>query len=210
MKLFLASSLDGTAELLQETLSIPLKGARVLFSANAADKHKGDKWWVASDREAFVRLGCEIVDVDLRSTPGEQLKERLDNVQILHFCGGSVLYLISLIKEKQLDSVIKDYVKSEKIIYTGTSAGSMIAADDLALCVHDPEELDYIDVKKVKDFKGLGLVKFLILPHCNNQGFVEANKKMVENMAKENQPLIFIYDNQAVYVENDDFKVVTK
>ncbi len=210
MKLFLASSFDQTASLLKKKLNNKVKGKKVIFIANASDTHKGDTWWVRIDREAFIKLGCKTIDVDLRSVSKTDFDKLLKTSDIVHFCGGSVLYLINLLKEKGFDKLVIDLVKKGKIIYTGTSAGSMIPAKDLKLSYYDPEEKEYIDVEKMKDFSGLGLVNFLIIPHTNNKDFTKGNVEMVKFLPKFSQPLIFIYDNQAVWVEDDKFEILSK
>ena len=82
----------------------------------------------------------------------------------------------------------------------------MIVAEDLSLCAFDPEEKEY--VKKIKNYSGLGLVNFLIMPHAGNDGFVEGNKDMVEKLVKYKQPLLFIYDDQVVWVENRKVEIL--
>ena len=116
---------------------------------------------------------------------------------------------MSVIRNGGFEGVIKKYVSEGKIIYTGSSAGSMVVARDLTLSKYDQEELEYIDVEKFKNFSGMNLVNFLILPHCGNKDFVESNIAMVEKMPDVDQPLLFIYDNQAVFVEDDSFKIVS-
>jgi len=208
MKLFLASSLDKTIDLLKTHL--PKTASRVVFIANAADRYKGDKWWVESDRKAFEKIGCILLPVDIKEMTSEKFSELLDQADIIHFCGGSVLYLMGLIKEKGLGSLITSFVKKGGL-YTGTSAGSMIAASDLKLCVADPEEKEYMDVNTVTDYSGLGLVDFLIIPHCNNADFVAGNKEMVELMPKNSKPLplIWIYDSEVVLVDEGKFEILT-
>jgi len=206
MKLFLASSLDKSASLLQEKLSGSLKNKKVLFIANAADNHTGDKWWIQSDRETFKKLDCEVTDIDLRSISKDNFANNIKESDILHFCGGSVLYLISLIREKDMQQIIIDAVRDNEILYTGTSAGSMIVAQDLSLSAFDPGE--ETPTENIKDFSGLGLTNFIVWPHTNNKEFAEDNKKIIEKLPDYNQPLIFLYDNQAVWVEDEKFEIL--
>ncbi len=210
MKLFLASSFDQTASLLKKKLDSKIKGKKVIFIANASDTHKGDTWWIKTDRDAFTKLGCKITDVDLRNISKIDFDRLLKTSDIIHFCGGSVIYLICLIKERGFDKLIVDYVKKDKIIYTGTSAGSMIVAEDLEINAYDPEEKEF--VSRMKDNSGLGLVNFLIIPHTNNKDFSRGNTKMVSELPdiKSHQSLVFIYDNQAVWVEDDKFEIFSK
>jgi peptidase E len=207
MKLFLASSFDQSVSLFQKIFGSK-KGRKVIFIANAADNHKGDKWWVKSDRDAFLKLGCKVTDVDLRSITKKDLAKLLKESDIIHFCGGSVIYLICIIKERGFVKLINEAVRKGGVIYTGTSAGSMIVAEDLTINAYDPEEKEF--VARMKDNSGLGLVNFLIIPHTNSKDFAKGNAKMVSELPeiKSSQPLIFIYDGQAVLVDDGKIKLI--
>ena len=204
MELFLASSFDKTANLFSK-LTSP-KGKKVLFIANASDVTEG-KWWVDADREAFKKIGCKIDEIDLRTISKKDLSEKLNNSSFIHFCGGSVLYLISLLKQKGFNKLIIDAIKEGKVIYTSSSAGSMIVAKDLSLCTFDMDEPN--EYKKKENYSGLELVNFLILPHSNNKDFTDANLNMIKELSNFKQPLICLYDDQAIFVENDHFMIIS-
>ncbi|MEX2090589.1 MAG: Type 1 glutamine amidotransferase-like domain-containing protein [Candidatus Paceibacterota bacterium] len=203
MKLFLASSLDKTISLLKQR--IPESAKRVVFVANAADPCD-ERWWVDLDREAFKKHGFKIVEVDLRETDKDQFEQKLKSADILHFCGGSVFYLLSLLKQKDLEGLIVDYVKGDKIIYTGTSAGSIIPSPALDIYKYDTEEGKFY--KNESESKGLGLVSFIILPHCNNQDMTENNKNVIEHAHKYSISLLLLHDNQAVWVEGEKLELL--
>jgi peptidase E len=206
MKLFLASSLDKSISLLNEKIEGSLKNKRVLFIANASDLATEDPWWVHSDRKVFERMNAKPVDVDLRKISIEDFKKELKQSDIVHFCGGSVLYLINIVREGGFEQALKDAVTKDEIVFTGTSAGSMIVANDLSLTRFDPEE-EFVK-NKIKDFSGLKFVNFLIMPHSNNEGFAEGSKTVIENLHKYNEPLLFLYDNQAVWVEDKRIEIL--
>ena len=207
MKLFLSSSTEALS-LLSTKLPKKGKGAKVLFIANAADNISGDHWWVKADRDALIKLGCKINDIDLRNVSKADFTKMINSSDLIHFCGGSTLYLISTIKKVGVHTIISKAVRQGKIIYSGTSAGSMIAADDmkLKLCKYDDEEKEL--VKTMTDYSGLGLVNFLIIPHCNNNDFVESTKNMIGHLPENPAALILINDSQAVWVEDEKFEIV--
>lgn len=206
MKLFLASSLDKTLSLLLPRLSKPPKETRVLFVANAADPFE-DKWWVDLDRQAFIKEGFQLKELDLKETAREAFIEHLDNSDILHICGGSVFYLLALIIRKGIKEDIINFVQTNKIIYTGTSAGSILAALSVHLYLYDEEEFRFTPL--VKDFAGLGFVDFLIFPHSGNPKFIESNKKMIEHLPEYSIPVFLLYDEQAIWVEDGKFELVS-
>jgi len=205
MKLFLASSIDKTLPLLNKLA--PGHGKNVLFVANAADPYTGDKFWVDSDRNAFKKLGYQIHEADLRETTPQQLEKLLKENNILHICGGSVYYLAALLAEKGLDKTVINAIRNETVVYTGTSAGSIIVSKNLKPFSYDQEEKEF--VKKVSDHKGLEIIDFGIVPHCNNPDFINEHQKIIEQMPNDAVPLFFLQDSQAIWVEDDCFKLLT-
>jgi peptidase E len=197
MKLFLASSADKTLQLLGK--QVPDIGKKVLFVANAADPY-ADRFWVDWDRNKFKELGYQLHELDLRETTPEKLKRFLQSNDILHICGGSVYYLVSLIRERHFDNIITQAIRDEAVVYTGTSAGSIIVSDNIRAFSYDEEEREYI--KKVPDHKGLGILNFAIMPHCNNPDFVSEHKKVVEKMAGDPTAIFYIQDHQVIWVKD--------
>lgn len=204
MKLFLTSSIDRTLPLLG-TL-VPELGKSVLFVANAADPYAGDTFWVDRDRDAFKKLDYEIIEIDLREMTPENFASLLQTTDILHICGGSVYYIMHLIRERGFEQVILDAIRNNQIVYTGTSAGSIIVSENLKPFSYDEEELEH--VKKIPDHRGLGIIDFGIVPHCNNGDFIRGHQKIVEQMPNDPEPLLFLQDTQAVWIEDDLMKLL--
>jgi dipeptidase E len=203
MKLFLASSADKTLQLLQDCN--PNVGKGVLFVSNAADPYQ-DRWWVDADRNKFKELGYQVRELDLRSESPETLDQQLQTANILHMCGGSVYYLISLIRDRGLEGVLVQNISAGTVTYTGTSAGSIILSKNVRMFSTEPEEQPY--VAKVPDHKGLGLLNFTIIPHSMNPNYVPEHKKMVEAMPLDPTPLLFINDDQAIYMDGNMMRLV--
>lgn len=206
MTLFLASSLDKTLPLLKPLLQ-GKSATKVAFIANASDHAEGDTWWVNNDRVKFEELGHTVTNVDLRTITTDELSRVLEDSDILHVAGGSVFYLAGLIRQKGFETIIADAIQSGSVIYTGTSAGSMIVCPSLAMFAFDAEEEPFLD--SVPDRKGLGLINFGIMPHSNNPEFVGEFDKVVEKLPINTEPLLFIQDTQVVWVEDESFKIVS-
>lgn len=179
----------------------------MLFIGNAADVYE-DKWWVDLDRKAFQNHDYEVVERDFRDISKEELSSALSEVDVVHICGGSVFHILSLLKENDFLQIIKKAVVDNEIIYTGTSAGSIIASERVGLYLYDDEEKKFL--KENADFTGLGFVNFLIIPHADSEDFVESNKDMVGHAADINLPIVVLKDNQAVWVEDDKIQFLSK
>jgi len=210
MKLFLASSLDKTLHLLAGIAGIVPSETKVAFIANAADPYTGDKqWgekiWVKDDKKKFQELGYIVSDIDLEDMDADLLEESLVEFDIIHICGGNALYFIRLLQRKGLSEIFKKIIIEK--IYTGTSAGSMIAAPSLEIEKYSDEAKPEI-LAELENFKGLGLVDFLIMPHSNNKDFKEDFTRYIDHLSEYKDPLIFLYDNQVVWVEDGSMKIL--
>lgn len=204
MKLFLASSADKTIHLLKN-LS-PDTGKKVLFVPNAADPYATEHFWVDWDRKAFIELGYSITEIDLRNTSKEEFKRLLEETDVLHICGGSVSYLGWILKEKDIAESIIEAVGNDSIVYTGTSAGAMIVSEDLAMFSYDDEEeREY--TSRGFNKKGLGLIPWTIVPHCNQPDFTESHRRVVDELVTNPTAVIFLHDTQAIWVVNDSFRL---
>lgn len=207
MKLFLASSFDTVSDLLVGKLDHKPSELKVLFVANAAD-HYEDRWWIDLDRKAFQRHGFTLEELDLRQLDAQQLGAKLKSADILHICGGSVLYLLGLLQQKQMVRVIYDAVRNGTVLYTGTSAGSVIVAPDLTLSKYDEEEAKFVG--SISDYSGIGLVNFYTIPHCNITQFLASTKAMMDHLPSNRMPILLLNDGHAVWVEDEKFEILSK
>ena len=80
-------------------------------------------------------------------------------------------------------------------------------AENIDQFFYDKEEAEHVE--KVPDHAGLGIINFGIMPHCDNADFVEENKKVVEHMPQDLEPLFFIMDNQAIWIDDESIKLLT-
>ena len=199
MKLFLSSTSEALP-LISKLLPKKGKGAKVLFSENASDMIPGDHFWVTNDKKAFKKIGCSVVETDLRKLSKAEFTKLLKASDIIHFCGGSTAYLISLLQKNGFGTLISKSVQQGKIIYSGTSAGSMISADSLKLITLDKDKDERKFIRQMKSSNGLGLVNFLLVPHCNQADFIGYAQSLVGHLPKNPQSLILIHDKQAVAV----------
>jgi len=216
-QLFLASSIDNTINLLSDLAKIEPKTAKVIFVADAADPYleQGeDISWVEDDKKAFLENGYNLLETDL-----ENLEVTLSDLKsssqttpiILHFCGGHTLYLLNKIRKYNLVATIQNLVLTDQVIYTASSAGCMIVAPDLSVKkdLNDEPDTWVKYLSNFTNYTGLDLVDVLIVPHFNNLAYSKYHQEYVAN-SSFTTPLLFLSDNQAVWVENGKFRIVKK
>jgi dipeptidase E len=194
MKLFIASTFANTVKLFVEKQ----RGGRVLFIANSCDPFK-NKYWVNKDYQAFVENGSfEIERCDLRKMDALALEDKLQGFQILHVCGGSVLYMLDLLHKKGMHIVIQGAIR-RGVIYTGTSAGSIIMAPDVSFGADDIDEHEAGVVGKVKDFRGLGMIPYFPQCHAQEEYYFKSIKRVIPTLSKNKVPILFLNDNMACW-----------
>jgi peptidase E len=201
MKLFLASTLCKVMDVFDKTFDRNKYSKNVMFIANPADPFK-NKYWVKKDREAFLKYGYNIFDFDLRDKKEIQCSRFMwqNNIGIVHICGGSALYMMELLRKSNFDMLLSHYLIEESIIYTGTSAGSMIMGTDLSLCKVDEDEMEAGSVH-TKNTNGLGFIPYFIMCHCQDKYYIPCTKKAIDLLPKNKVPLLFLNDNMAIWVD---------
>ena len=106
------------------------------------------------------------------------------------------------LKRKNLIDFIKNRVNSG-MVYIGESAGAIITSKDI-------EYNDLMDdktiAKDLKEYSGLNLVDFYIVPHLNEFPFEESAKQTVEKY-KDKLNIIAINNSQAIIVKDDKFEI---
>ena len=194
MKLFIASTFSDTVKLFVQRQH----GGKVLFIANPCDPFK-NKYWVNKDYQAFVNNGTfEIERCDLRTMDALALEDKLQGINILHVCGGSVLYILDLLHKKGMHIVIQEAIR-RGVIYTGTSAGSIIMAPDVSFGADDIDEHDAGMVGKVKDFRGLGMIPYFPQCHAQEKYYFKSIKRVIPLLSKNKTPILFMNDNHAAW-----------
>lgn len=213
--LFLASSLDKTIDQFVTLLNLEPAKNRVAFVETASIPYGNPEnfFWVSEDKQAFVDKGFRLEVFDFTKLTTLDLETKLTEFDIIHFCGGNTLYLNYLLHKTGFGETVKQKVLSENLIYTGTSAGSMVVAPDLFEIKNSLTEdidLKFLEGIARGDYIGLNLVPFLIIPHTNNADFVTTNQELVQKLPNYKYPLIFLQDNQAIFVQNDKFEIIEK
>ena len=132
----------------------------------------------------------------------EDIKNKIEKANYLYVGGGNIFYLLQELKRKNLIYFIKNRVNSG-MTYIGESAGAIITSKDI-------EYTDLMDdktiAKDLKEYSGLNLIDFYIVPHLNEFPFEESSKQTVEKY-KDNLNIIAINNSQAIILKDDKFEI---
>ena len=200
--MILTSSLYESIELVKKFLDKNTESKKILFIPTATNVDEYKKY-IHLTQKAFEDFGYEVENFDVSIFSEEIAKEKLSEAKIVFISGGNTFYLLQELKRKNLITYLKERIENG-LLYIGESAGSVIAAPDI-------EYASVIDDKTVAteldDYAGLNLVDFYIVPHFEEEPFVESSRNTVE-LYKDKLDLKLINNKEAILVENNNFIII--
>lgn len=205
-RLYLASSIDKTADAIAKDLGKNPSELKLVFISTAAEVERGDKQWLKDDRAGLEKAGFNLFDYTITDKSFKNIEKDLDDVDVVHVNGGNSFYLLLQARKSGFDKWIRKTISSGKKIYIGSSAGSMVASPNIEIA-KKIETGDYGN--KLKSFEAFALVDFIVLPHWGSDYFRSAYQNNGLNLAyKPENKIILLNDWQYVRVEDDTYKIV--
>ena len=200
--MILTSSLYESIELVKKFLDKNTESKKILFIPTATNVDEYKKY-IHLTQKAFEDFGYEVENFDISIFSEEIAKEKLSEAKTVFISGGNTFYLLQELKRKNLTSYLKERIENG-LLYIGESAGSVIAAPDIeyASIVDDKTLATELD-----DYAGLNLVDFYIVPHFEEEPFVESSRNTVE-LYKDKLDLKLINNKEAILVENNNFTII--
>ena len=220
MRLFLASQdLGNFPEVLEELVG---DKKRALVIGNTRDYYQDEKRIKDSLEKTFVNLekiGIQSQRLDLRDYFGkpEELAKYVETYDpgLIFSIGGNVYCLATAMHESGMDKIIQQGLASDKFVYGGYSAGSMITLGDLSPYEirKTSEENSFYNLSERAEktynlppyMSGLGIIDEYIIPHMDREDHIETMKQRIKNIEKIGAKTILLNDAD-VYIVNGDEK----
>ena len=200
--MILTSSLYESMGIVKKFLNEKTESKKILFIPTATNVDEYKKY-IHLTQKVFEDCGYEVESFDISSFSEEIVKEKIAESKIIFVSGGNTFYLLQELKKKNLISYLKEKIENG-LFYIGESAGSVITVPDI-------EYADIVDDKtlatELTDYTGLNLVDFYIVPHFEEEPFVESSRKVVE-LYKDKLDLKVINNKEAILVENNNFTII--
>ncbi|MFA5000507.1 MAG: Type 1 glutamine amidotransferase-like domain-containing protein [Patescibacteria group bacterium] len=202
-KIFLTSSVNFVAKDIAKKIG-GAKNRRLLYIYTACELKLGERWQ-REDRDALVKAGFVVSDYTVTGQTKMSIAKEVKKADVIYFSGGNTFYLLQQIQLSRSIGIFRNAVKAGKI-YIGTSAGSIVAGPD----IYPTYRLDNAkQAPKLKGYKGLGLVDFVVLPHWGSRHFKERylNQRLAHNYNTKNK-LILLNDYQYIEIKDDWYRIV--
>lgn len=202
-KMLLVSMFQNVAKLLK-TIDPDLKHKTVTYIPTASVVEKLG-FFVKLGKWNLRRLGLVVDELEISASSYETIVNKLTKNDIIYIAGGNSFYLLQELRKSGADKVIIQEVNKGKL-YIGESAGAIIAAPDIgySLEMDCPEK-----APELKDYSGLNLIDFYVVPHYKNWEMGKAAEKIID-MHSLRLNLKIITDNQAILVQENQVKILDK
>lgn len=200
-KMLLVSTLHNVARMLR-TVEPELESKTVTYISTAGNVGKL-RFLFKLRKGSFKSMGLMIDELDISSSSYEVIQAKLAKNDIIFVAGGNTFYLLQEMKRTGADKLIIDEVNKGKF-YIGESAGAIIAAPNI-------EYTSAMDSKKaapdLKEYSGLGLIDFYVVPHSQSWGFDKAVKRIVSTYSST-LDLRVIRESQAILLKDNDVEIL--
>jgi dipeptidase E len=160
--------------------------------------------WLEKDTAAFNKLGYRMKYIDIEGKTKEVLRAELDTCDILFVAGGNTFYLLQEAQKSGFLDIVR--LKVERgCVYIGSSAGSVLAANDIGYVSGLDKMLDAPDLQGTQ---GLGIVD--IEPHVHFGDPRKFEKRMAEltKQYESTSKRILLRDDQALIIKDGWIKFI--
>lgn len=215
MRLFLASSeLGNHAHRLRQ-----LSGSnrRVLIVRNARDYRTEDYAAnVLGDKMAlFTQAGFDPQVIDLRLFFGraDELESYLEQYDpgIIYCLGGNPFFLNAALRMSGMGNIIRRALFNDAIVYAGESAGTMVAAKNLAPYMRGEDRLPEVTKDlygKKAPLEALGLIDYYPICHAYREDHSEKTDMYRRNVTNYGGKAVLLDDADVIIVDGRKIQVL--
>lgn len=200
-KLLLVSIFQNITDILS-SVEPNLKNKTVTYIPTASVVEKLG-FFVKIGRWKLKRMGLIVDELEISTASFDTIKNKLEKNDFIYVTGGNTFFLLQELKRTGADQVLVQEINKGKL-YIGESAGAIVVAPDIRYSA----EMDHIEkAPELKDYSGLNVVDFYVVPHYKNWEMGKAAEQIINHYEKSLN-LKVISDKQAVYVKGSEVEVL--
>jgi len=212
MRLYLSSFRLGNEPEKFSAMVTGNKRAAVILNAHDYFPEKERHHALHEEFRDLGKIGLTPEEIDLRKYYGdkESLEKQLTGYDSVWVPGGDSFLLRRAMYDSGFDTVIKNMLNEDKIVYAGYSAGVVVLAPTLrGLEIADDDSKVFSTYKEECVYEGLNILPYNIAPHYKSQhGKSEAMDKVVEYFKSENMSYRTLMDGQAIVINGESEETI--
>ncbi len=186
---------------------------RTAMIANAIDDVPAQirRLFVERELAALGELGFDAAELDLRDYFGDQqrLRRDLTGVALAWLRGGNVFLLRYALRRSGGDSVLRDLLARDELVYGGYSAGPCALSPTLRgmEAVDDAGAVARIyGAEPVWD--GLAVLAKVLVPHYQSPGHLRSADLVAERYRAQGVPYCTLRDGQVLLINGEDAAII--
>lgn len=133
----------------------------------------------------------------------KEMNEALKS-DVIYLAGGNTYYFLKHLRESGFLKKLEAFSRRGGVI-AGLSAGAIIMTPHIQLAGYPPHEGDENEVR-LKNLRGLGLVRFEFLPHFSNSA--KTNRAMLAYSRRSPHPILACPDGNGVVVTDGTLHLI--
>lgn len=155
-----------------------------------------DASWLEPEILQIRKRSKQFDTYDITGKSPKDLDADFQRYDVIYVAGGNTYFLLEKVKKSGFDHVIRRKLEQGNF-YFGSSAGAILACPRIDFI----ESMDDPSKANLKDYAGLSLVDFLILPHTDSPFYGEETQKIAKKLSSGFERIIGLRDDQALYLQ---------
>jgi dipeptidase E len=189
--IYLTSQFDKVAKKVYEDIGI--QNPKTVFIYTAAEEKYLESDWLHKDKKALEDTGFILTDYTISGKAHEEVKKFVQDFDVIYVAGGDTFHLLEEARKVNFKDILDTFLQNK--IYIGQSAGSVLLGTSVSLKSNPPKT-------SLKDFNGLKLVDFTLIPHWGRISAKDSKQKLFDKMYELDSEIVLLRDN--TYIISDD------
>lgn len=178
------------------TMFLPKEPKDLSFLVVSVQDNESDAFYLHKTKDELNKIGS--TDVTVFKLKEDSLIPNKD-YDVIYVCGGNTFVYLDRIRKTGLDKFIIDSVRSNRSVYVGVSAGSIVAGPDITIAGdEDPNDIG------LTELRGLSLTDFIVYPHYTK----DKTKELDKFKKTTGHQIIELEDSRAVYLNYSNIGVL--
>lgn len=191
MKLILTSNYTFLLKYGYDLTGIPKEQMKIAHIITAT---KGKGPFNPKYKKIIEENGYKLDSFDIEDKTEEEIRNFLDDKNIIQMEGGSTFYLLKVIRQTEFGKILKEQLEKGKV-YIGASAGAYIMCPTIEVSSWEESQ----DFFGIEDFTALNYVPFVLYAHYKDE-----KKEFVKNKIKTlKYPIHILRDEEGMFCEDE-------
>ena len=199
-RLLLSSTLAVSGHKLPDIIP-DISEMNILCIPSAALAEEGHKNWLPDEKRDVKKLCKNYTEFDLKDKSEQELRDAIKGMDIIYCTGGNTFCLLEYMRATNFKSALTDFFDRGGI-YMGSSAGSIVMGPDIGFAA----PIDKLSLASLKDYKGLEIVDFYIMPHSCQDKFLKPVMPLLDKIEQSGGQVKYLKDEELLWISGDTIK----